>query len=158
MTDKLTPVHCGCGGEAVLETDHDTIQPVAPIDWKRVRCNKCNIRTTWRRSEALAIEAWNMAMSAKDINVPNKERTAKVESDGNFIRSEKMTNLISKSMTIEAVLDLLKQMPEIEPEERTAKVEISDGWFRCCGCDYCTEHYSYDWKYCPNCGCRLEWK
>ena len=71
---ELTPVRCGCGGEAVLETDHDTIQPVAPIDWKRVRCNKCNIRTTWRRSEALAIEAWNRAMGAKDINVPNKER------------------------------------------------------------------------------------
>ena len=26
-----------------------------------------------------AIEAWNRAMGAKDINVPNKERTAKVE-------------------------------------------------------------------------------
>lgn len=113
MTDELKPVRCGCGGEAVLETDHDTIQPVAPIDWKRVRCNKCNIRTTWRKSEAEAIEAWNRAMGAKDINVPNKERTA--------------------------------------------KVEISDGWFRCCGCDYCTERYSYDWKYCPMCGCRLIW-
>ena len=69
MTNELKPVRCGCGGEAVLETDHDTIQPVAPIDWKRVRCNKCNIRTTWRRSEASAITAWNKAMG---------ERTAKV--------------------------------------------------------------------------------
>lgn len=72
MTDDLKPVPCGCGGEAVLETDHDTIQPVAPIDWKRVRCNKCNIRTTWRRSEAEAITAWNRAMGAdKRIFIPD---------------------------------------------------------------------------------------
>lgn len=78
MSEALKPVGCGCGGEAVIETDHDTIQPVAPIDWKRVRCNKCNIRTTWRKSEAEAITTWNMAMGATDKNVGDKERTAKV--------------------------------------------------------------------------------
>ena len=61
MSD-LKPVKCGCGGEANVETDHDTIQPVAPIDWKRVVCTECNIRTTWRKTEAEAIEAWNRAM------------------------------------------------------------------------------------------------
>ncbi len=64
--NALKPIRCGCGGEAILETDHDTIQPVAPIDWKRVRCNKCNIRTTWRKSEAEAIEVWNRAMGNRD--------------------------------------------------------------------------------------------
>ena len=50
----------------------------------------------------------------------------------------------------------LEQIPYAEPEQ-TAKVEISDGWFRCCRCDYCTEHYSYDWKFCPACGAKLDW-
>ena len=68
-TIDLKPVRCGCGGEAKIETDHDTIQPVAPIDWKRVVCTKCNIRTPWRKTEAEAIEAWNKSMG---------ERTAKV--------------------------------------------------------------------------------
>lgn len=88
MSEELKPVHCGCGGEAKIETDHDTVVPGEPIDWKRVRCNKCNIRTTWRKSEAEAIQAWNRVMGAtdtnvgdkfaKDMNVPRKERTAKV--------------------------------------------------------------------------------
>lgn len=83
MSEALKPVRCGCGGEAVLETDHDTIQPVAPIDWKRVKCNKCNIRTTWRKSEAEAITAWNRAMGATDKNVGDKERKKGEWVDGN---------------------------------------------------------------------------
>ena len=63
--NELKPVRCGCGGEAKVETDHDIIQPVAPIDWKRVVCAKCNIRTTWRKTEAEAITAWNKAMGTE---------------------------------------------------------------------------------------------
>ena len=76
MSESLKPVRCGCGGEAVIETDHDTIQPVAPIDWKRVICNKCNIRTTWRKSEAEAITTWNRAMGTTEKS-STVERTAK---------------------------------------------------------------------------------
>ena len=57
MNEK--PVKCGCGGEAKVETDHDSF----PINWKRVRCNECNIRTMWRHTEAEAIQAWNTAMT-----------------------------------------------------------------------------------------------
>ena len=63
MCEELKPVKCGCGGEAKVETDHDTFVPGEPIDWKRVRCSECNIRTTWRSTETEAITAWNRAMS-----------------------------------------------------------------------------------------------
>ena len=66
------PVRCGCGGEAKVETDHDTLVPVEPIDWKRVRCSACNIRTTWRHTEAEAIQVWNRAMRRAKVDIlPN---------------------------------------------------------------------------------------
>ena len=55
------------------------------------------------------------------------------------------------------VLEIIKDMPSAEIPERTAKVKLSDGWFCCWECGYCTEHYSDDWKYCPNCGAKLDW-
>ena len=70
MTDELKPVPCGCGGEANWDC----------IDGKhQVGCLDCGICTKSYRTESEAIEAWNRAMGAKDINVPDKERTAKVE-------------------------------------------------------------------------------
>ena len=72
MSEELKPVFCGCGGEAKVETDHDTLVPGEPIDWKRVRCSECNIRTTWRHTEAEAVTAWNTAMGATDMNVGDK--------------------------------------------------------------------------------------
>jgi len=80
-----------------------------------------------------------------------------------------MSDLISRQDVIDAVhyyiesgykcdiFQELKDLPSAEPEKRV-KVELNDGWFHCCGCNYCTEHYSYDWKYCPMCGARLEWE
>lgn len=65
------PVNCRCGGKVKIETDHDTLVPGEPIDWKRVRCSECNIRTTWRHTEAEAIEAWNRAMGGKTVKVEN---------------------------------------------------------------------------------------
>ena len=60
----IEPIKCGCGGEAKVETDHDTLVPGEPIEWKRVVCDSCNIRTTWRRTEAEAVTVWNRAMGA----------------------------------------------------------------------------------------------
>ena len=77
MNKELKPVRCGCGGEAKIETDHDTLVPGEPIDWKRVRCSECNIRTTWRHTEAEAIEVWNRAMGTTEKS-STVERTAKV--------------------------------------------------------------------------------
>ena len=81
MTDELKPVPCGCGGEA-------RVLPYRPLTaglrdlrvYHYIECDKCGTRTIVKTTEAEAIEAWNRAMGAKDINVPNKERTAKVES------------------------------------------------------------------------------
>lgn len=72
MDNELKPVHCNCGGEAeaiVLE-DYETNEP-----WHIVQCNKCKIETDEYRTKAEAITAWNQAMGAKDINVPNKFAT-----------------------------------------------------------------------------------
>jgi len=71
MSD-LKPVPCGCGGRPIIEYGEDGIC--------RVRCSFCLTGTVYHRNKAEAIEAWNRAMSgAKDINVPDKERTAKVK-------------------------------------------------------------------------------
>lgn len=73
MTNDLKPVRCGCGGEAKVETDHYTLVPGKPNDyWKRVSCSECNIRTTWRTTEAKAIMAWNKAMGERTVKATRK--------------------------------------------------------------------------------------
>ena len=67
MSDKLTPVRCGCGGRPQIEFSEDGIC--------RVRCSFCLTGTVYHRNKAEAVEAWNRAMGAKDINVPNKFAT-----------------------------------------------------------------------------------
>ena len=64
MTEELKPVLCGCGGEVV-------IMPT-PSGRFAVGCQKCDICTGLYNTETEAITAWNTAMGAKDINVPNK--------------------------------------------------------------------------------------
>lgn len=71
MTDELKPVRCGCGGEAIIETDYDTVAPGEL--WKRVVCHNCNIRTTWRHTEAEAVTAWNTAMGGNVIVCGNPD-------------------------------------------------------------------------------------
>ena len=66
----LEPVKCGCGGEA-------RIGKIYGDAWT-VECTECGIQSGCYDSEAEAIEAWNRAMGGRDINVPTKERTAKV--------------------------------------------------------------------------------
>lgn len=131
MTDKLTPVRCGCGGEAKVETDHDTIQPVAPIDWKRVVCTKCNIRTTWRKTEDEAITAWNLAM-------------------GTDIRT------LMKVFAYDATCAICKKK-----KERIAKVEVVEkpNVFKCseCGQYFHRTAWGSPVEYCSRCGARLDW-
>ena len=85
---EMKPVKCGCGGEAVV--GHIEKTSYLPKDRWYIGCPKCDICTGIYDTEAEAITAWNRAMSgAKDINVPdkfatdmnvgNKERTAKAE-------------------------------------------------------------------------------
>lgn len=74
--NKKQPVPCGCGGEAV--TDYIIGEPCEGLDWF-VYCKNCEIQLPAEYStEDEAIDAWNKAMGAKDINVHNKERTYKV--------------------------------------------------------------------------------
>ena len=80
MNEK--PVRCGCGGEAVIDQTEG-------YDEYQVYCPKCFMQSGTYDTEAEAVKAWNLAMGAsdinvgnkfaKDMNVPNKERTAKVE-------------------------------------------------------------------------------
>ena len=67
MTDELTPVCCGCGGEAKVQRVRTLKSHVLVV-----MCTKCEIATNYYATEAEAIEAWNRAMGAKDINVPGK--------------------------------------------------------------------------------------
>ena len=76
---------CKCGGNAIIRQDHFS---VSYGDWK-IFCEKCGMQTGWTKNKQDAIELWNRVMGAtdinvgnkfdKDINVPTKERTAKVK-------------------------------------------------------------------------------
>jgi len=99
MSNELKPVRCGCGGEVVV--GHIEKTSYLPKDRWYIGCPKCDICTGLYDTEAEAIEAWNTAMGTntrrllevlvhdatdtnvgrkfdKDIDVPVKERTAKV--------------------------------------------------------------------------------
>ena len=58
----LKPVRCGCGGEAGFRQDQ--FGTFTYLDW-RVYCKKCGMQTGWSKNKTEAIEAWNIAMSAK---------------------------------------------------------------------------------------------
>ena len=61
MTDELTPVRCGCGGEAkVISYLSREYCKMAYY----VRCENCGTETDDLHSEAEAIQAWNRAMGA----------------------------------------------------------------------------------------------
>jgi hypothetical protein len=115
MINELKLVRCGCGGEA----HHDTVRGWNPVRedafvlWHRVICKNCGTQTKVFYIEAEAIEAWNKAMGAKDINVPSK----------NIVTIDTLTT----------------DMNHV-------------GY---CKCGYLV---NAEWKYCPSCGCRLEWE
>ena len=74
MTDKLTPVRCGCGGEAEVHImGHELINAQYYIN-----CEKCDTRTWFFDTEAEAVTAWNKAMGVSKME-NTTERTVKVE-------------------------------------------------------------------------------
>ena len=95
MSDELKPVNCGCGGEARILHPSYTHCIV-------VMCPLCGIKTAYQNTESEAITAWNKAMSAKDINVPNKfatdinvgNKTVKFKQDGEFLRCGKCNHIV----------------------------------------------------------------
>ena len=112
MSEKLKPVNYGCGGEAKTYK--------SPINRKvLLQCSSCGIETKFFNTEAEVIQAWNTAMGAKDINVPNKFAT------------------------------------DINVGNKTTKFKQDGEFLRCGKCNHIVDS---GYKYCPNCGCRLEFK
>ena len=107
-------LNCGCGGEAGI----DYLGRFNTHDLYYVYCKNCYIQTANYGTETKAVKAWNKAMSAKDINVPNKfatdtnvgDKTAKFKQDGEFLRCERCNHIVDSG-----------------------------------------------YKYCPECGYKLEW-
>ena len=76
MTDKLKPVNCGCGGEAKHVTEscwNPEEEKWIPNFWHRVICKNCGTQTKAFYTEAEAIEVWNKAMGAKNVNISDQE-------------------------------------------------------------------------------------
>ena len=64
MTDKLTPVRCGCGGEAYFYSD---VNEYTGVIITYCECRKCGIRTHPQFSKENAIKAWNKAMGEDKV-------------------------------------------------------------------------------------------
>ena len=54
---ELTPVRCGCGGEAHIGMTESGLF--------YVECMKCEIETRFYRTESEAVQAWNKAMEER---------------------------------------------------------------------------------------------
>lgn len=65
MSEKLKPVRCGCGGEAVIYVTHW---------WGKCyvcECDECGMASRPCTTEAEAIRAWNRAMGAEKMPTTN---------------------------------------------------------------------------------------
>ena len=97
MEDEIKIMNCGCGGEAKVQRVRTLKSHVLVV-----MCTMCEIATNYYTTEAEAIQAWNKAMGAKDINVPNKfatdtnvgNKTAKFKQDGEFLRCGKCNHIV----------------------------------------------------------------
>ena len=136
MSDQLSvvggqlPVRCGCGGEArVVKHEYYMCSPTYGVT-----CYKCGTATNQGfDTESEAIEAWNRAMGAKDINVPNKFATD--------------TNVGDKERTAKVI-------------EHDASVTDTDGYKYHRSeylCGACKKKVIGGDEYCSHCGCRLDW-
>ena len=88
MENEIKIANCGCGGNGkILKINENSFF---------ITCSKCHTDSGIYSTEAEAINAWNRAMGAKDINVPNKERTAKVTNIHERIGENTVFTLIGK--------------------------------------------------------------
>lgn len=70
MTEKLTPVRCGCGGEAAIRV-YESLRLCKQTDYY-VQCKECGIATLFKNTEAEAIKIWNRAMRRAKVDIlPN---------------------------------------------------------------------------------------
>ena len=67
MESELTPVRCGCGGEAEVHVIGDETGTLGVY----VVCEKCLTQTEVKRTEVEAVEAWNIAMGERTAKVKN---------------------------------------------------------------------------------------
>ena len=105
-------------------------------DWK-IFCEKCGMQTGWTKNKEDAIEIWNRVMDAsninvgykfdKDINVPDKERMAKVKNIQTDWHDDDYINYRLGEM-----------------------YHFGD-------CDNCGETVTESQKYCSYCGAKLDW-
>ena len=72
LNKNLDIKQCGCGGEARLDKQETLDGDGMPLPCFVVYCTNCLTVTDTHFSEAEAVTAWNTAMGAKNINVPNK--------------------------------------------------------------------------------------
>lgn len=128
MTDELKPIRCRCGGEA---------HHVSASCWNhRVICKNCGTQTKVFYTAIEAIEVWNRAMSAKDINVPNKFATD-INVEKKIAKVVRKTKTYNLPTTIPHVIDTRKEWWD-ECENCSTTVEPSD-------------------RYCSHCGAKLDW-
>lgn len=130
MTDELTPVPCGCGGEAIYGKWVRKVGVIAHA----VGCKNCGIQTKPYPTEAEAITAWNKAMSG------STEEKLKTFWDG---------------MSAE-----MKEERTAMVESTTITINPPNNIWKCgnCGQKMCETHFGNRIKYCSNCGARLEWE
>ena len=76
VINKMEPVKCGCGGEAVVEKHQLYEEQIENMFI--VRCTKCDIQTSPEYKKEKAIETWNRAMGTAE-KCSTVERTAKIE-------------------------------------------------------------------------------
>ena len=112
VTKMIQPVRCGCGGEA------EVLQPSGYREHFLVWCPDCGIKTSYQLTEAEAIETWNRAMGARDINVPNKDLISR--QDAIAILSERAENLRDTYGDLggacSGAVKLIESIPAAEPE------------------------------------------
>ena len=68
----------------------------------------------------------------------------------------KMGMCTMSSFAYERLLNGIEDLPLVEPEERTAKVNGA-GFGLIGHCECGTPIMSGKWEYCPTCGCKLDW-
>ena len=174
-TDELTPVPCGCGGEAKIQRVRTLKSHVLVV-----MCTKCEIATNYYTTEAEAITAWNRAMSGSAEKSSTVERTAKLEhtyqvgenwycencgQQLNAYSWETPQNLAELGNENAQVSEVTSQNDDgtWQKTERTAKVveldrrsETMIGWEGTCS--NCGSYTMHEMNYCFGCGARLEWE